>query len=81
MTEHLHENPEQYFIDYNFMTPDVIKYGFTDKFAYELSEGKGFLSDDKIYGVTFADIKTGACSDKSQSFNSLKEANEYIGDH
>ena len=47
------------FLDYgqNFMTPDVIEYGWvTPTVAYELSSGSGIVGD-KIYGVTFIDAE------------------------
>ena len=45
------------FLNYgkNFMTPDVIEYGWvSDNVAYELSSGSGIVGDT-LYGVTFLD--------------------------
>ena len=41
----------EYFKGKNFMTPNVIRYGETDNFYYELSKGQGISGGD-IYGVT-----------------------------
>ena len=46
------------FLNYgkNFMTPDVIEYGWVDSnVAYELSSGSGIVAGTTIYGVTFLD--------------------------
>ena len=47
------------FLNYgkNFMTPDVIEYGWVDdNVAYELSTGSGIVGD-AIFGVTFLDSR------------------------
>lgn len=38
----------------NFMTPDVLRYGFTGKYVYELSEGRG-MDNQPIFGLTVVD--------------------------
>ncbi len=65
----------------NFMTPNLIRYGFINRFiVYELSQGKGINHED-IFGLTLVSIgrdnKTHR-SEKSRLCMSLKIAEEYI---
>ena len=60
----------------NFITPDVIDYYQTDKYYIELS--KGVFMKEKMYGVTVLDTEGNHLHDKSQSFKSMKDAEEYI---
>ena len=52
----------------NIITPNIMKYGFTNKngYAFELSYGTGF-NDEPVYGVTLVDKNT---------FKSLHELNQ-----
>lgn len=68
----------------NFMTPDVIEYRKINKYmAYELSKGVGFITGDKLIGVTIASYNpetqtTKREFDLSDSFNSIAQARDYI---
>lgn len=65
----------------NFMTPDVIEYGFINKckgnYVYELSEGD-FL-DDHLIGVTIMNTETkSAVNEWCEMFYDEQEAREFI---
>lgn len=68
----------------NFMTPDVIEYRKIDELtAYELSEGEGFITGDKLVGVSIASYDPETETTKreyelSDSFNSVSQARKYI---
>lgn len=70
----------------NFMTPDVIEYGTTGRYAVELSTGRGLVPGTTIWGVTVlkrtADgwEKTGpkSCGGLGDSFSTESEARTYI---
>jgi hypothetical protein len=77
----------RYFIDAykgarNFMTPDLISYGKSGRFVYELSQGEGF-SREPIYGVTVLEITNGAMGttvrrhDLSKMFFNIRDALSY----
>lgn len=36
----------------NFLTPNVVEFGETEKFIYELSSGEGIRRGSKMFGVT-----------------------------
>lgn len=62
----------------NLMTPDVIRYGVSGPYAYELSEGEGF-SREPIYGVTVLLRGSGERrNDLSKCVYSLAGAEAYI---
>ena len=47
----------------NFMTPEVIEWGFVgDEYVYELSKGTGFVGEE-IIGVSFRPIDGGGSND------------------
>lgn len=63
----------------NAFTPNIIEYGITGGYSYELSYGTGFMVDAKIYGVTLINTILGTKEyDKSQAFSSEQEARDYI---
>ena len=66
----------------NFMTPKVIKYGHSNGYYYELSEGKG-LNNNKIYGVTILSVNPASNAiyhhkSLSDCFFTLGAATDYI---
>ena len=75
------ENYSQYFGDPNFMTPHVIEYGSAGKYIYELSTGRGFKKDSRLYGITVINIDDPEKKynhEKSKCFYSEDEAYDYI---
>lgn len=67
----------KFFKGKNFITPNIIKYGATKKYYYELSKGN-FLSTT-IYGITVVNKKTKEpMSNLSTPKESLSEAEKYI---
>ena len=66
--------------DRNFMTQDILRYGWKGDFAYELSTCPGLgRNATPLFGVTVIDGKTGQ-SDyaRSQCLFSREEAEAYI---
>jgi len=67
----------------NFMTPNVVRYGWIkkDQFAYEISKGLGF-DNEPIYGITIVEVtangKTQRRTDLGQMFFSMEEARAHI---
>jgi len=59
----------------NFMTPDIIKYGESGAYIYELSEGR--FMNSKMYGVTVL-TRRGERTELDNSFFDLEEAKAYI---
>jgi len=59
----------------NFMTPDIIKYGESGTYIYELSEGR--FMDTKMYGVTVL-TRRGERTELDKCFSDLEEAKTYI---
>lgn len=64
---------------YNFMTPTVIRFAWSGRFAYELARGDGLVSGTTIYGVTVVD-ENGRRFDLSKCLHSLDEAEAYIAE-
>ncbi len=63
----------------NFMTPTWIRNGKQGKFVYELSTGRGFMSDDSIFGVTVVRVDPLTKEhDLSKCLQSREEAETYI---
>lgn len=63
----------------NAFTPNIVEYGISGGYSYELSYGTGFMVDARIYGVTLINTVLGTKEhDKSQAFNSEQEARDYI---
>ncbi len=64
----------------NMMTPDIIKFGESGGFIFELSEGTGF-NREPIFGVTVLELTEGEApkrrSDLSQMFHNLTEAKDF----
>lgn len=42
----------------NFMTPDVLRYGVTSGYAWEISEGTG-IGGEPIFGLTVVNVMLG----------------------
>ena len=63
----------------NFMTPEIVKVGETEKYLYEISKGSG-IDRETIYGVTFLekDGKRIAENDPSQMVYTLREVQKVI---
>ena len=67
----------------NFMTPNIIEYGNTGNFLYELSEGTG-MSGQPIYGVTVLELldyeteEVRRRTDMGQCHDSLEDARDHI---
>lgn len=67
----------------NFMTPEILEYGKTGPFLYEISKGEGF-SHKTIYGLTILEdcptkqIKTVRRPDLSSCYHSLSEVRDAI---
>ena len=65
----------------NFMTPEPVEYGAIDEtdIVWEISRGRGFLSDAEIFGVTFKRLEdVRSTIPESQCVGSLSEAREVI---
>ena len=61
------------------MTPEVIRYGEVTNYIYELSTGRGFLSDSPIYGVTLLTKQGDKVNHQlNKCFQDKQEALEYI---
>jgi hypothetical protein len=62
------------------MTPHVIEYGSAGKYIYELSTGRGFAKDSRLFGVTvyLSEKLSGPYHEKSKCFHSKDEAFDYI---
>ena len=68
--------------DPNFMTPDILTFGETPKYIYEISKGEGIYKE-KIYGITFLE-KTGqriSENDPSCMCYHMKEINKLISEN
>lgn len=64
----------------NIMTPDIIRYGWRNHLAYELSEGTD-MDNNAIFGVTVIDTSGTELDhdhNKSKLCKSLDEAKQYI---
>ena len=74
--------PSQCFKGNNFMTPNVIRYGWIieNKLAYELGDGRG-MESEKIWGVSvrFADGEKGNNTDGG-CYHSRNQAETHIKD-
>lgn len=57
------------------MTPDIIKYGESGVYVYELSEGR--FMDTKMYGVTVL-TRRGERTKLDKCFSDLEEVKTYI---
>lgn len=58
----------------NFMTPDILRYGITDGYAWEISEGTG-ISKEPIFGLTVINVMLGTPNrELSGMYNSFEEA-------
>ena len=73
----LHPAPNLYFRGSNFMTPEVVRYGFTQFYAYELSTGRG-IDRQPIFGVTVCNRETGENSPLSKVLQSRTDAERYV---
>ena len=64
----------------NFMSPNVVRYGFAGKYCYELSVGDSIFRDnEKIWGVTIIDSKRKIkMYDLSKCFETEIAAEKYI---
>lgn len=65
----------------NFITPDQIKFGETEKYFYEVSSGKEPMASSTkiVYGITFIDKKTKEIiEDISHMFYSMDEVDNRI---
>lgn len=61
----------------NFVTPEVIDYGLTNGYAWELSTGRG-LYNEPVYGVTVVNVLLGTKEyDLSKCFMTHQEALAY----
>lgn len=61
----------------NFMTPNVLRYGKRGKYIYELSDGKAFMREGRIYGVTVL-TADGEKTELGHNFDNKHEAEDYI---
>lgn len=80
MSNRLHSKAQTYFADLgpNFMTPDVISYQFSGRWAVELSEGEDFCRKP-IYGTTFINAYTGEQTKTlSKMFRRITDAKKHI---
>ncbi len=69
---------DEYIKGKNIMTPEILQFGVSGKYAYELSQGTGFKREP-IFGVTVLRRKTGERRDDlSKMFYSLEEADGWI---
>lgn len=62
----------------NFMTPKVLEYGEAGDFLYEISEGRGIVSD-MLYGVTVLTAQ-GEKSSLSTCFDTFGHAKGFAED-
>lgn len=60
----------------NFMTPDILDYGRTKSYFWELSTGRG-MTNQPIFGVTVI-THTGEQTNLSNCFHSLESAKSHI---
>lgn len=61
----------------NFMTPNIIRYGWKGEFCYELSKGEGF-GGEMMYAVTVVTIDGKKQPMRSTSFSSFAVAESHI---
>lgn len=62
----------------NWITRNIVDYGITGNFYYELSH-ESFTGDwGDLYGVTIIDKNENKCPDLSNAFSSYREAQDYI---
>lgn len=68
----------EYIRGVNFMTPEIVGYGWAGPHAYELSKGTGIMGGT-IYGVTVVDPGGKRRYDLSKGgFHSQKEVREHL---
>lgn len=67
-----------YGLSRNIMTPNLVEYGLTNGYAWELSWGSGIFSD-YLYGVSVVNVMLGTKEpDLSTAFETEAEAREHI---
>lgn len=69
----------------NPMTPNIVKYGKFNNLVYEISKGRGPLTGETIFGITFLELIDNKKNlvkkrrnDLCTCVDSLKAANAYI---
>ncbi len=70
-------NIGRHFKGRNFMTPDIINYGESGSYIYELSSGRNICGTSLMYGVTVKQCN-GDSTELGRKCDTKQEALDYI---